>query len=268
MKFTTKSASVLLAILAASTIGGTAVFAEGDAEDAKVVDGVGKVTVKDATDTEEEGDTDTVEDPELDGDKDKPDEVIVNKKKGPIKVERVSELNFGEISNASKAITRHAAPIKFSDGSQRGNLIQFADVRSEVYGYTIQAAMTQQFKLEGKEDKLGGAEIAYSNGLLKNGTGNTNVGPSTTKAAFTLKEDGTAETVITADKAKQEGKGRYTFEFGQSDEYNATNPGAPQGGIAGTDKNSVKLTVPTKTAANMKKGAYEAKITWTVVTAP
>lgn len=265
MKFTTKSASVLLAILAASTIGGTAVFAEGDA---KVMDGTGKVTVTDATDTEDDKDKDKVEDPEEDGDKDKPDTIDPNLNKGPIKVERISQLNFGEISNASKAITRHAAPIKFSDGSQRGNLIQFADVRSEVYGYTIQAAMTQQFKLEGKEDKLGGAEIAYSNGLLKNSTGNENIAPSTTAAAFTLKEDGAPATVITADKAKQEGKGRYTFEFGQSDEYDATKPGAPQGGIAGTDKNSVKLTVPTKTAANMKKGAYEAKITWTVVTAP
>ncbi|MFW7431150.1 WxL domain-containing protein [Vagococcus carniphilus] len=267
MKFTTKSASVLLAILAASTIGGTAVFAD-EAEDAKVMDGTGKVTVTDATDTEDDKDKDKTEDPEEDGDKDTPETVDPNLNKGPIKVERVSQLIFGEISNASKTITRHAAPVDFKDGSKRGNLIQFSDVRSEVYGYTIQAAMTQQFKLTGKEDKLGGSEIAYSNGILKKGTGNENTAPSVTAAAFTLKEDGAPVTVITADKAKEEGKGRYTLEFGQSDEYDATKPGAPQGGIAGTDKNSVKLTVPTKTAANMKKGAYEAKITWTVVTAP
>ncbi|MBO0468325.1 WxL domain-containing protein, partial [Enterococcus plantarum] len=50
------------------------------------------------------------------------------------------------------------------------------------------------------------------------------------------------------------------MEFGQSENSTA--------GVAGTDANSVKLTVPAATASNMAATNYTATVTWKITAAP
>lgn len=274
MKFSSKCATALVALMAVSTVGGTFAFAD-EATEARTLVGEGKVTVGEAEDTEKDKDKDKSEDPEEKDDKGNPDETTVNPKKGPIKIERLSLLDFDKIETSSQKITQYAKPTLFTKDNQgneikpakeRGALVQFADVRSDVYGYTITAAMTQQFTNGAK--KLDASEITFNNAMIKAGTGNENLAPSTVTPSFTLKEDAEAKTVLVADKAKEEGKGRYVLEYGQSDSYNEATEGAGKGGTAGTAKTAVALDIPGKTAANMAKGNYAAKITWNVVVAP
>lgn len=274
MKFTSKCATALVALMAVSTVGGTIAFAD-DAEDAKTLVGTGRVTVGEAEDTEDDDNKGKTEDPEEWGDKGNPDETTVNPKKGPIKIERLTLLDFDKINTSSKKITQHAKPALFKTDSEgnalptpkeRGALVQFADVRSDVYGYKITAAMTQQFT--SGTNKLAASTITFTNPILKTGTGNENVAPSDFASTFTLAEDGEQQTVLTASKDKKEGKGRYVLEYGQSKDYDENAKGAGKGGVKDTAHKSVALDIPGSTASNMAKGTYEAKITWNVVTAP
>lgn len=271
MKFTTKSASVLLSILAASTIGGTIVSAEVQTGDALKIDSVGKVTVDGEGDTDgPDGETDKdIEDPETD-DKttpSNPDEVDYNKEKGPIKVEAVTHLNFNTIEPKAGEIKQFASAVQTS-GGDRGAMVQFADVRSSKFGYTLTAKMTEQFTLATDSNvKLAGSTISYSNMIVKPETGNENtpgvLGPDA--GGFTLGEDGNAKEVFKA--ADQQGKGRYVVEFGQSAGYTpATNVIGT--GVADTADKSVELTIPMSTASNMAQGDYVAKIQWALNVTP
>lgn len=274
MKFTTKCAGALVALMAVSTVGTSVSFAEAEA--AKTATGTGKVTVGEAEDTVDpkDPDKDKVTDPEKPDPKDpKEEEVDTNKEKGPIKVEKVSVLNFGKINNATKAINKQAASITLG-GETRGNYIQFADVRSEQYGYTIGAKLEQQFsQVDAKGEVvpngavLAGSEITYNNPIIKAADGNDNVLPSGLESTIKIKEDKAVTNLLTADGSKKEGKGRYVVEFGQSADY-VSGPGAGLGGTAGTADKAVNLMVPTKTAANMVKSDYQAKIQWIVSVTP
>lgn len=272
MKLTTKSASILIAVLAASTVGGSIVTAAEVSGDAKSLKSTGKVEVKGDGDT---GGPDTdgkIPDPETDGGiiPSNPDEVDYNKEKGPIKVESVTHLDFGEIETTAKTIEKYSAAIETS-GGKRGAMVTFADVRSDVYGYKLQAQLTQPFT--SGSNVLNGATISYKNAIVKPETDNTNTpGKFKDGAAFELGsgEDGktpNAVEVFVAEEAGKEGKGRYSLEYGQSDDFKAL-PTTIGQGLAGSAEESVKLTVPMKTASNMAKGVYEAKVTWSIVTAP
>lgn len=282
MKFTTKSASVLLAILATSTIAGTAVSAE---ENAKNLDSKARLEVKGDKDTggpDTDGKIPDVETGEM-VTPTNPDETDYNGQKGPIKVESVSNLRFGtkgeddEITTQAKDIVRTAAAIdvKDSEGKDtvRGAMISFADVRSDKFGYTVQAKMTQQFMKEGTTDVfLDGSTLDYSNGIARREKGNDNVAGTVKTPAFQLsfdkvKNEGNAVEVFNADKDAKQGKGRYALEFGQSDDFVQDNATMIGTGTPKTAAESVKLTIPNKTASNMSKGNYEAKITWSIVEA-
>lgn len=272
MKFTTKSASVLLAILVASTVGGTIASAEVKAGDALKIESSGKVKVEGEGDTGgPDGDKDKdIEDPETD---DKttptdPDEVDYNGEKGPIKVEAVSQLEFGKIQPIAKEIKQFSTPLK-TTGGDRGALVQFADVRSEKFGYKLTAKMTEQFTTTKGEDKikLDGLTIGYKNLIVKPEKGNTNTFGTLGKDAggFTLGQDGnSAEVFVAGDK---QGKGRYVAEFGQSKDYVAPE-NVIGAGVADTADKSVELTIPMKTASNMAQGDYVAKIQWALNVTP
>ena len=284
MKFTSKSASVLLAVLAASTIGGTIVSAEDVVTgDAKSLTSTGTVEVKDADDTGGPG-TGGVTDPEKPGPTDPTDDKDVDKskEKGPLKVEAISKLNFGEIQPTAGVIKENAKALKTQkkdkDGKpvgaieDRGAIVQFADVRAGVYGYELQVKMAEQFTatVEGQKRTLDSSTITYNNGIMKAEDGNENNPASATVFNdIVIGQDGAAKTVVTAsnDKAKEEGKGRYVVEFGQSADY-TKQPGTVGEGKPGTADSSVTLTVPTKTASNMKLGSYVAKVQWSLLTTP
>lgn len=276
MKFTTKGASVLLAILVSSTIGGAVVSAADpvtpeEMAKARELTSKGTVTIKDAEDT---GGPDTdgkVPDPEKPGKVDPVDPSIVdpNDNKGPIKVESISQLQFGEIQGAAKEIKRMAAPLSVKDAAgaetTRGNIVVFADVRSDVYGYDLQAKMSEQFT--SGDNILAGSTIGFKNIIMTPESGNENTAGSIVKPTFDLGEGTDAQTIVRADKDTKQGKGRYVLEFGQKTDA-AEAEGVVGTPVADTDDKSVELTIPNKTASNMAKGNYEAKITWSLVDGP
>ncbi len=259
MRFKGQCTLALVAFLAASTVGGAVATAEGvtpeEMEKARITESDGRVTIEAAEDTG----GDKVVDPEDKGETPKDDgEITNNPNKGPLKIEKVSRLNFGKIKPTGKEIKAFAAPVIFENvdkktESIRGNFVQFADVRADKYGYTVQAKMNQQFTHNTRsEEVLKNTTINYSNANLKAEVGNDNIAPAIDLASFSLGQDTEAQTILTADQAQKQGKGRYVLSFGE-DETKA--------------KESVELSIPKATASNMASGDYTAKITWTIVAA-
>ncbi|MDA9470674.1 WxL domain-containing protein [Enterococcus sp. 5H] len=258
MKLTTLSSAAIVAALAIGALAPTAAFA-----DATSLNSTGTVTVEEGGTDPDEEDSGTI-DPEPDGDGDgtlpepNPDGPgeEPNPDRGPLMIEKVTNLEFGTIKTSANEVTAFAAPMLFGEGDDamtRGAYVQWRDIRAGgTFGYTVTAEMSQQFT--GKDtNKLAGATIDFSNGFMTAQIDNTNKAPSLTAPAFQLTEDGAATTVVTANAAAEEGKGRYIMAFGDSREE--------------TDANSVKLTVPASTASNMAVDEYVAKVTWKVVAA-
>ncbi|MBP2099891.1 WxL domain-containing protein [Enterococcus rivorum] len=215
------------------------------------------------------GDTPTVdpENPEKplpDPDPESPGE-NENTDKGSLIVEKTTNLEFGTVKTSADAVTAFAKPLVFTDPDnaetkiRRGNYVQWADVRAGgKYGYTITAQLTQQFTGTGN-NKLTASTIDFSNGSIVSQGDNKNVIPSNIATGFQLTEaENDAKTVVTADKVKKEGKGRYIMSFGKSNADLAKDT---------TDK-SIKLTIPAVTASNMAVDTYTAKVTWKIVAAP
>lgn len=254
MKTTTLSSAAIIAALALGTLTPTVALA-----DATALDSTGTVTVEEGGGEDSPG---TV-DPE------KPDEILpaphpdgpgenVNPNKGALMVERTSNLNFGTIKTSANEVTSFAEAPTFGTGEnrlKRGNYIQWRDIRAGgTFGYDLTVEMSQQFTGTGTNTtKLVGSTIDFSNGKMVAQGDNTNKVPGTVASAFQLTEGGGAQKVVTADRAGQEGKGRYIMAFGESEK---------------TADTSVKLTIPGATASNMVVGNYTAKVTWKIVAAP
>ncbi len=283
MKVSTKSTAALIALLAASTVGGSIVLAD-EATEAKTIKSVGRVEVGDATDT---GD-DKVKtlDPETSGYLVQPgktnglDQMVVNQLKGPMKIERVPNFDFGKIEPSAndvlvfannydykKNVAAKDQPENLKD-VKRGAIIQFADVRNDKFGYTIKASMSEQFKNTDSK-MLDGSTITLNNGIIKTEDSNENTAPSVfTQAGLKLSQgdkglNGPAVDVAVA-KA-DEGKGRFAIAYGQSDTFDSTDKFAGKGtSKVNSAHESVQLMVPNKTASNMAKGNYTSTITWTI----
>ena len=245
MKVSNICAAAIVAVLGASLVGGTTAFA-----DAKELEGKGTVTVDEGTITG----TDPIPDPE------KPEEpftptdpgdVTENPDSGSIIIQKVTNLNFDTISTSNKAIKKFAKPVAVTDG-KRGAVVGWSDIRAnETYGYTITASMSQQFTGTTATNKLTGATIQYKNGFFVAAADNSNVKPTMPGTTFTIGEDGTATTIMTATKAGKQGKGTYSLAYGDS--RNAT------------DDKSVELAVPLATASSMATDTYTAKVLWKIV---
>ncbi|MDA9472808.1 WxL domain-containing protein [Enterococcus sp. 5H] len=254
MKFTTLSSAAIVAALTIGALAPTVALA-----DATELDSTGTVTVEEGgTDPDEEIDTIDPENPEEtlpEPNPEGPDE-IVNPDRGPLMIEKVTNLEFGTIKTSANEVTAFAAPMMFGEGEDattRGAYVQWRDIRAGgTYGYRVTAEMSQQFT-GASSNTLNGSTIDFSNGFVAAQGDNTNTIPSNTAPAFQLTESGGAKNIVTANQATQEGKGRYIMAFGDSRNE--------------TDANSVKLTVPAATASNMAVDEYVAKVTWKVVAA-
>lgn len=248
------SAAIIAAIALGSVIPATSAFA-----DEKELDSTGSVRVLEDDGTEE---------PTTPIDPEKPDtelpevewpDVEVNPDRGPLMIENVTNLEFGEIRTSANRVEKHAEAVQLSDNTERGNFVQWRDTRAGgTFGYELQASLTQQFTgVESDTNVLTGSTIDFANGFMeadvRDGE-NENPTPTVTNNAFTLAYEGGAETVVTANEENQEGKGRYIMAFGDSRDE-----------TAGT---SVKLSVPANTATNMAIDDYEAIVTWSLVAAP
>lgn len=253
MKVRTLSSAAIVAALTLGALSPMTALA-----DATELDSTGTVIVEEGGEEEIPGTVDPENpDKELpDPDPDGPDE-NENPDLAALMIEKTTDLDFGTIKTSGSDVTAHAAPMSFDSGATtRGAYVQWRDIRSSsAYGYTISAQMTQQFT--SGSDILTASTIAYGNGMAVAQEGNTNIAPSTVATGFEL-ELGVSQPVIVADKDAKEGKGRYTIEFGQSSDYTGTE------GTAGTDAESVTLTVPSVTASNMAVGTYTAIVKWSI----
>ncbi|UUV99461.1 WxL domain-containing protein [Vagococcus luciliae] len=271
MKKRTFYSTALLAILGVSTLGAPLLASA----EAGQLTSKGSVKVEEGTAGGTDQPTVDPEDPTKplpDPDPDSPGE-NKNPDTGSLALERTTDLNFGTIKTSANDVEAFAAPMSFDSGAKtRGAYVQWADVRAGgTYGYTVTAQLTKQFT--SGENVLKGSTIDFSNGIIaaqsqtNDATASSKVLPSNVLTNFQLADnDGKgggapAVTVVTADKTKKEGKGRFVMEFGQSKDYNA------QGADKAADAKSVKLTVPAATATDMVKGDYEAEVTWKIIAA-
>ncbi|MBP2099968.1 WxL domain-containing protein [Enterococcus rivorum] len=276
MKKTTFASWALLAALTVGTAMPAVSFAEEAAENnpelAKQLNSTGTVEVTEG----QSGDKTPLdpEDPSTEVPKD-PEVVDNNPNTGAMSIEKTTSLNFGKIATSANKVVQYAVPVIFDipvipgelDGEtkkeNRGNFVQWTDVRAGAnYGYTITAELSSQFTGKGGT-KLNAAQINYSNGEVRT-TDADQPQLDQMNTAFSLMEaeEGkageNAVTVVTADKTKQQGKGRFIMAFGKSD--------------ADKDKDttgkSVQLEIPSKTASSMAADTYTAKVTWKIVAAP
>ena len=258
MKARSLCAASLVAILGVTVLGSASPALAAPTE----LESKGKVTVVEGT---AGGDGSETVDPEKPGevlptpDPESPEE-NTNPDKGSLVIEKTTDLDFGSIETSADAVSNFAKPMTFEGGTKtRGAYVQWADVRAGgVFGYTVTAQLTSQFT--SGSNVLTGSTIDFSNGLAVAKGDNTNAIPSNVLTGFQLTDAANdAKTVVTADQTKQEGKGRYIMEFGQSS--------TSENGTPGTDANSVKLTVPASTASNMAVGDYTATVTWKITAA-
>ncbi|MDA9472834.1 WxL domain-containing protein [Enterococcus sp. 5H] len=245
MKLSTLSSAVIVAALTVGVLAPTTALAQE-----RELDSTGTVIVTEGGGEEVPGVIDP-ENPEVPIDP--VDPPVINPDLGSLMIEAVTNLEFGEIQTSANEVKTYANPVALNNGEARGSIVQWRDIRSGgTFGYTITADLTQQFT-GSSGNSLNGATIDYSNGFAVADASNTNTEPSLVAPAFQLSESGGAQTVVTADRALEEGKGRFVMAFGDSREN--------------TDANSVQLTVPAATASNMAVDTYTAKVTWKITAA-
>ena len=258
MKARSLCASTLVAILGVTVLGAatpasaapTELTSEGTV---KVTEGTAGGGGSETVDPENPGEKLPPVDPTSPGENTNPDS-------GSLVIEKTTDLDFGSVETSANAVTSFAKPMTFNGGTtKRGAYVQWADVRAGgAFGYTITAQLTKQFT--SGANVLSGSTIDFSNGFAAAQGDNTNTVPSNVQTGFQLTETANdAKTVVVADKAKKEGKGRYVMEFGQSSSSTV--------GTVGTDANSVKLTIPAATASNMAVADYTATVAWKITAA-
>ncbi|WP_086314060.1 hypothetical protein A5821_001630 [Enterococcus sp. 7F3_DIV0205] len=275
MKTRTLCTVALAAIVSASLAGSATAFA-----DEHSLKGKGIIEI-----IEDNGDNEDI-DPEKPGTikPEDPNTVDKNPVFGPITIDRVAVLNFGQQKVSTKTETYTAAEIPVTEvapdgtetaGKVRGPYVQWTDKRAgDDHTYSIKAEMTKQFTHTTKTTKsLDKATIAYTNGLLNSTQENINYWPAGEPTNFTLGNGTTnpgAGKQLVFDNAASTGAvglGTYSAEFGQSADFTAANilrPGASTAGV-GKSASSVSLNVPAQT---IELGTYEADITWSIEYTP
>lgn len=273
MKKITLSSFALVTVLAIGAVTPVAVFAEDGKNDPEAAKSLGSTGTVEVQQGETGGGKPTdPEDPNVEL-PEEPEDVNTNPNTGPISIEKTTNLNFGLVKTSANVVKQFASPVVYdlpvkdkpgeTVKANRGHFVQWADVRAGgVYGYTVTAELAQPFTGKDVENVLKSAQINFSNGLMNTQADNDNTHPTTPGGAFTIAEGAgagkNAVTVVTADKAKKEGKGRYTMSFGKSNVD-------PEKDTTGK---SVQLEIPAKTASSMAIDTYTAKITWKIVVAP
>lgn len=170
--------------------------------------------------------------------------------KGPLSINYVSNLHFGEQVISGNDQTYFAKLDKVKQGSKTvevPNFVSVTDNRGTNAGWKLKVKQNAQFKSGNSE--LTNAALSLSNPVVNSVTDAQYV-PTTFKNKVTLAPGGDAVEITTA--VKNKGMGDWTTAFGK---------GTEQG------KQSVSLFVPGTTAK--EKGAkYSAELTWTLEDTP
>nr|WP_263326490.1 WxL domain-containing protein [Neobacillus sp. Marseille-Q6967] len=159
---------------------------------------------------------------------------------GPLSLDYVSNLNFGEQTISLTKQTYNATTLK--------PFIQVTDKRGISDGWKVTVSASP-FISDNSKHQLTGVSIDFAKGETDSNSLGDSFGAPTT-LPFTLSTDNIAVNVVTA----QSGKGRGSWIT----KWFPTQAEA-------TDNDSVKLTVP---GGNMKAEPYTSTLTWTLSSAP
>ncbi|WP_439443132.1 WxL domain-containing protein [Listeria aquatica] len=169
---------------------------------------------------------------------------------GPLTIDRVSNIHFGEQKVSSKDETYWAKPteIILNDGTSTSapNYVQLTDKRGTNVGWKLQVTQEDQFKTQDQK-ALEGAQVTFANGLTKKEATNQASAP-TTQTPVVFDKFGQAKTIMTATKGS--GMGTWFENFGDS---------------SNMDK-SISLFVPGVSAKDQT--GYSATFTWTLLDSP
>lgn len=265
MKIRTLCTTALVAVTLISTTGGMTTYAAEH-------ELTGKGEVEFIEDTDPNGKVDP-ENPDKEIDPVDPEDVDENENGGAITIDRVAKLKFGtqkiDVTPADKiyAAKEIASTQTDPDGSNpvnvvRGPWVQWTDKRSgKDHTYQIKVAMTKQFTHTNDTDKLKGATVNYTNGLLNSAQPIENW-PTVDIQSKTVGEDAAKQVIFdNMDSTENIGIGTWTAEFGQSADFEGkTNTRGD--GKKGDADNSVFLNVPG--GQSITKGTYTGEFTWTI----
>lgn len=182
--------------------------------------------------------------------KDNPSDPVEPGTTGPLTIDRISNIHFGQQKISAEDQTYFAQPadIILSNGTHSSvpNYIQLTDKRGSNVGWKLQVTQEDQFKTTDQK-ALQGAQVTFTNGVTnKEGTNKANAPKAQTPVVFD--KFGQAKTIMTA--AAGTGMGTWFENFG-----NATNM-----------SKSISLSVPGNSAKEQK--GYSTTFTWTLLDSP
>ena len=164
---------------------------------------------------------------------------------GPLSIDHVSNLHFGEQLISAKPQTYYAALEQMKKGEETievPNYVQVTDKRGSNEGWYLSVQQDKQFAT-GEDIELDGAVLTLSNTQVKTTSDNKSQAP-TAVSEIILVPGGSGLPVLSA--KKDEGMGLWVGSFGNE----------------ATGKNSVSLKVPGESAKQAAK--YSTTLTWTL----
>lgn len=164
---------------------------------------------------------------------------------GPLSIDHVSNLHFGEQLISAKSTTYYAALEKVTKGEDKievPNYVQVTDKRGSNEGWYLSVQQDKQFAT-GENVELLGAVLSLSNTQVKTTPDNKSKAP-TAVSEISLVPGGAGVSVLSANK--DEGMGLWIGSFGNE----------------ATGANSVSLQVPGESAKQSAK--YSTTLTWTL----
>lgn len=231
------------AILTSMSFGASSVLAD-DAKDGAEMNSKGTITyVRDESPTNPVDPTDPNTDKPV-----TPTDPHDPSTNGPLSIDYVSNLYFGEQKTTGSEMTYHADLDHMKDSTgkdiDRPNFVQVTDKRGSNAGWSLTVTQDSQFK--NGDNELAGATLKLANATLS--TANDGTAPSAAPTTIELSV-GTAVPVMAA-KAN-EGTGTWLDRFGKDEEEGKT---------------SISLTVPGDT--KKVQGEYTTSLTWTLTDTP
>ncbi len=192
---------------------------------------------------------------------------------GPLRLDVIPTLNFGQVAISSEDKTYHVNAQLFKDETPaRGNYVQVTDTRGTLAGWQLAVKQEKQFVSQDDEKaELKGAILSFDK-QWANSTFDANYAPKIAKDTIKIDQMGTTYPVATAEVGK--GSGTWTIEFGSSeatlkevlnaDKTPVTDP--ISGGKPMYKNQAITLFVPGKTKKEPKK--YQTVLTWTISELP
>lgn len=176
-----------------------------------------------------------------------PDEKGPNGTPGALKIDYVSDLDFGshQLSTANK--TYYAKPDSTAFTKPVAPFIEMHDLRGIGAGNNTELSVTQVAQFKNGTNELTGAALSFSLGKGLNAAGGT-YKPSSVET-FTLKP-GVSQPVMTTNGTV----GQFLTSYGTATDYKGTTEGGP-----------ISLSIPSGSAV---KGSYTATLQWDLSTAP